>query len=461
MFQLRQYQSDIIASVRSHMAQGHKSILVVAPTGAGKTLLTAYMLGASSKKGLDSWFLVHRRELIAQSSSIFSQINIDHGIISPNHSPSLFKATQIASIQTVARRIRNLKHPKLCIWDEAHHVSAKSWDKIFKMLPNTFHVGLTATPIRLDGKGLKDWFPVMVKGPTVPWLIEHGYLSPYKMYAPSTIDVSRIHTKMGDYVKSELDAAVNKPSITGDAILHYRKFMDGKRAVVFCASVNHSENVVREFNARGIPALHVDGETPTVQRDGAIELFRKGEVKILSNVDLFGEGFDIPAMEGAILLRPTQSLGLFLQQCGRALRPYPGKERATILDHAGNCLRHGLPDEIRDWSLEDRERTSRSKSDGPGVRVCPQCLGAQKPGRTECEYCGHTFEVKSRKIDEREGDLAEVTASNLKKQDRIEQGRAVSLQSLIELGKRRGYKNYYAWARFVFNARQKKKLRGY
>lgn len=457
-FELRAYQNNIIKRTRAHMSNGDRAILVVAPTGAGKTLLSAYMLGAASKKGLRSWFLNHRRELIKQSSDTFGEMDIDHGIISPDFPIELYKPVQIASIQTVARRIQNLHPPKLIIWDEAHHLSARSWDKIFKEMPDSFHVGLTATPIRLDGKGLKDWFPKMVQGPTVPELIEQGYLSPYKIYAPSKIDTSRLHTKMGDFVKSELEAVVDKPTITGNAIHHYIKYMDGKRAVVFCASIRHSQHVVADFNANKIPAAHVDGETPTAERDGAIKRFRKGELKILSNVDLFGEGFDIPSMEGAILLRPTQSLGLFLQQCGRALRPYPGKKEAIILDHAGNCLTHGLPDEIREWTLEDRERRGRGQSDGSGVRLCPKCFAAQLPGPPICKYCGFVFEVKPRKVDEVEGDLAEMKAGMIKKKARVEQGMTNSFHDLIALGKQRGYKNPYGWARFVFNARQAKKL---
>ncbi len=440
------------------MADGNRAILIVAPTGSGKTLLTARMLGAASKKGLDSWFLVHRRELINQSSTTFNEVGIPHGIISPGAYPRWCQPVQIASIQTVSRRINNMKLPKLIIWDEAHHLSARSWDKIYRKMPNSFHVGLTATPIRLDGKGLKPWFPMMVEGPNIQELTRDGFLSPCKIFAPSKIDTSGLHTRMGDYVKSELEMAVDKPRITGNAIEHYIKHMDGKRAVVFCASIRHSNHVVADFNANKIPAAHVDGETPTAERDAAIDRFRKGELKILSNVDLFGEGFDIPAMEGAILLRPTQSLGLYLQQCGRALRPYPGKKEAIILDHAGNCFEHGLPTEVREWTLNDQEIKGQGKSEGPSVKLCPKCFAAQLPGPPACIYCGFVFEIKPRKVDEVSGELSEVQEGQFRRENRQEQGRTESLNDLIILGKRRKYKNPYGWARFVFNARQAKKL---
>lgn len=175
---------------------------------------------------------------------------------------------------------------------------------------------------------------------------------------------------MGDFVRSELSTVVDKPLITGDAIAHYQRHAYGKRAVVFCVSVEHSKHVVSSFNAAGIAAVHVDGETPTEVRDDAIKHFARGNVKIISNVELFGEGFDCPSIEAAILLRPTKSLGLYLQQIGRALRPYPGKENAIILDHSGNCLRHGLPDEEREWSLRAataHEKGSRIVRFGKGL----------------------------------------------------------------------------------------------
>jgi superfamily II DNA or RNA helicase len=312
--------------------------------------------------------------------------------------------------------------------------------------------------MRLDGKGLKKWFPKMVQGPTVSRLIDMEYLSPFKIYAPVSINVSGLHTRMGDYVREEVEAAVNKPSITGNAIQHYIKYLLGKRAVVFCASIKHSKAVADAFNFNGISAAHIDGDTSSAQRDEWIGQFNRDKIKVISNVDLFGEGFNVPAMEGAILLRPTQSLGLYLQQCGRALRPYPGKKEAIILDHAGNCLRHGLPDEDREWTLEDRAKPPRKPKESSSVKLCPQCLAAQLPGRPQCKYCDHIFEIKSRKIEEREGELSEISSSQIKKDRKREQGRAQSLQDLIQVGKQRRYKNPYAWARYIFNARQAKRL---
>lgn len=453
--QLRSYQNEIIDRTRDLMRQGTKSVLIQSPTGSGKTLLTAHMLGTAAEKGMPSWFIVHRRELIKQSTIAFDGEKIPHGIISANFETKKTDLIQIASIQTLVRRYHKYRVPKLIVWDECHHIAATSWTKIFNTFPNSFHIGLTATPERLDGTGLSRWFRQMVKGPSVTWLIENGYLSPYKLYAPSNIDLTNVRTRMGDYLGAELVQVVDKPSITGDAIKHYKKLADGKRAVVFCASVAHSKHVVEQFRDAGIPAAHVDGETDNNERDEAIRRFRDGKIQVLSNVELFGEGFDLPAIEVAILLRPTQSLGLFLQQVGRSLRPFPGKGHAIILDHAGNSQRHGLPDDDREWSLDGRSKKSRGNAVST-VRICPMCFAANRRGYQMCSQCSHVFEIESREVEEREGELVEVNTVLIKRDRMREQSQAKTFDQLFALGKARGYKNPFFWAQHIMKVRQNK-----
>jgi len=459
MIQLRPYQIDITAATRALMLGGSRSILIQAPTGSGKTALTAHMLGTAASKGMPSFFIVHRRELVKQSISTFGQVGIPVGVVSAGFEPDVRKLVQICSIQTLANRFASLQKPKLIVWDECHHVAAGSWMKVRAAFPNAYHVGLTATPQRLDGKGLGDHFQKMVEGPSVASLIEQGFLSPYRLFAPGGISTVGVHTKMGDFAKNEIAAAADKPTITGDAIKHYMKHAAGKRAVVFCVSIDHSKHVVAQFQAAGIPAEHVDGETDHDQRDAAIERFKAGKTLVLSNVELFGEGFDLPAIEAAILLRPTQSLGLYLQQVGRALRPAPGKAQAIILDHAGNCERHGLPDEERVWSLDGRAIKGRDKdSAGPPVKVCPKCFAAQFSGRPSCQVCGFVFDVVGRQIEHADGDLVEVDAAELSRRRFKENGRAQTKEDLIAIGRARKYKNPYAWAHHIMQARQRKKL---
>lgn len=440
------------------MLSGTRSIIIQSPVGSGKTLLTGFMLKAASEKGMASWFTVHRRELIKQSIDAFNEVGVPHGVIASGFPENPNALIQIGSIQTLARRFKNLPMPKLIVWDEAHHTAALSWAKIHNSLSDAFHIGLTATPERLDGKGLRCFFSELVSGPSVTWLIENGFLAPYKLFAPPGIDTGGIKKRMGDFAIDELERAADKSSITGNAVDHYIKLSAGKRAIVFCVSIEHSKHVVSEFLGRGIAAEHVDGETEKNERDARVSRFRDGKTLILSNVELFGEGFDLPEIETAILLRPTHSLCLFLQQTGRALRPAKGKTQAIILDHAGNTARHGLPDEHHSWSLDGREGRTQGNGKTKSVKICPSCYAAQWPGRTHCAFCGFEFEIKSRKVAQEAGDLVEVNLARVRFQRRREQRQCGDLESLIALGRQRGYKRPELWARYVVRARNAKRV---
>jgi len=444
------------------MSRGHRSILICSPTGSGKTALTAHMLKAAASKSLSSWFLVHRRELLYQSSRAFDSIDLDHGIVCSGIPFAPNKTVQICSVQSLARRASKLTPPKLIIYDECHHIGAASWERIFKSNPQAYHIGLTASPVRADGKGLSDYFSQMINGPSVSDLIKQGFLSDYKAYAPSTVDTSGLHTSMGDYIRSELTDLMNKPKITGNAIDEYINRAVGKRNIVFCASIEHSTKVAEEFNNLGIKARHVDGKTPHTEREESLRLFQSGEIKVLCNVDLFGEGLDVPAVECVTLLRPTQSLGLHIQQIGRAMRPFPGKTHAVIIDHVGNIQRHGLPDEDREWDLNGVATRKESK-DSISVKTCLVCFAAQRPGPAACIYCGGEFKVTPRTVKEIEGELKEIDKQAIitaRKSKRQEQGRAQTFDELVAIGRARGYKNAYAWAKYTFNGRQRRKLYG-
>lgn len=455
-FRLRGYQDEIIAEVRAHIARGTTRILIQSPTGSGKTALTAFMLGSASQKGHRCWFTVHRRELIKQSASTFGMVGIRHGVVAAGFAQDPRPLVQIAGIQTLARRFHRLAPPKIIVWDEAHHVAAASWSVVHNSFPRSIHIGLTATPERLDGRGLGNWFDVMVRGPNVAELIEAGYLSPYRLFAPPPPQaLESVHTRAGDFLSKEASAVMRGRTVIGDALGHYRKHAGGKRAVVFCCDIEHSRAVVTAFNAAGIPAAHVDGETPAEERDGAILGFQAGHLKILSNVELFGEGFDLPAIECAILLRPTYSTALYLQQVGRALRICEGKTQAVILDHAGNSYRHGLPDEERDWTLADRERQTKGKAEGPAVQVCPQCLSAIRRDAETCNYCGFPLPRRERAaVTEVAGELAEVDVIAMRRAAKREQAAAATLEELTELARKRKYRNPDGWARHIIKARQ-------
>lgn len=454
---LRPYQEDLIQKIRDHMIAGKKRVLLQAPTGCGKTVIASEMIRSASEKGHRCGFMLHRRELINQTMNTFEAFEIPFGVTSAGYPGNPARQVQICSVQSFSRRMKNLHtHPTLFVWDEAHHCPAGSWSRIFKAYPDAFHVLLTATPERLDGHGLSEYADALVPGPQTKWLIENGYLSDYKAYAPNSVSMADVRTQMGDFNSKQAADLIDKPHITGSAVKEYLKVCQGKRAVVFAINIEHSLHIVSEFQAAGITAKHVDGTTPTNERDQAIRDFKQGRTLILSNVGLFGEGFDVPAIESLIMLRPTQSLAMYLQMVGRALRTSPGKDFAHIIDHVGNIERHGLPCQEREWTLEGREKRKRPKDGGAPVKICPTCYGAQPSGQLVCQYCKEKFPIKEREITEVDGELIELDKERIKREKRKEVGSARTYESLVALGYKRGYKSPEAWARHLLNARKGK-----
>lgn len=455
MIQLRPYQQAAIDEARGAYKAGHRAVLFQLPTGGGKTVTASTVVHGAAQRGNGTWWLTHRRELAEQASQTFHGLGIPHGTIQAGYISDRHALVQVASIQTIARRLGQLREPDLIVFDEAHHIGAKTWEMLFHAYPKARILGLTATPWRLDGQGLGRWFSHMVSGPTVAELIDAGSLSPYRLFAPAIPDLSDVQTAAGDYQRGALAKAMDKPQIVGDAIGHYRRLCAGQRAVVFAAGVENSRHIVAQFAGAGIPAEHVDGSMTNEARDGAVERFRRGETLILSNSDLFGEGFDVPTIEAAILLRPTKSLGLYLQQVGRALRPAEGKAEAIILDHAGNSLRHGLPDDEREWSLDDREKRRRSEGSDVPVRQCTECFFVYRPAPS-CPQCGHVPAVKARELEVVEGSLEEVSRAEqaAKRQRWLEERECKSLDDWQALAARRGYKSGWAYVRW--QARQRR-----
>lgn len=455
---LRPYQTALIDATREAL-RAHQSVLMQLPTGGGKTAIATQMMATVAAKQKRGAFIVHRAELVDQTVRTFSEFAVPHGIISAGYTPSVMLPIQICSIDTLRARLaagRWMPKFDFLMWDEAHHVAAAGWSRIMAHYSTAKHVGLTATPERLDGKGLRANFSAMVQGPTTADLISDGYLCQYRAFAPSTPDLGGVHTKMGDFVRGENEAAMDRPSITGDAVSHYLKHARDKRALAFCVSVAHSQHVVSQFKAAGVVAWHLDGKTDRGERRQAVAAFRRGEIKVLSNVDLFGEGFDVPSADASIMLRPTKSLALYLQQCGRVLRPAEGKRHAMLLDHAGNIQRHGLPDDDREWSLDGREARKKSGDSAPPVRQCPKCYHCHRPAPV-CPACGWSYEAKARQVDEVDGVLEEIDLEAQRRERKIEQARADTIEGLIELGRKRGYKSPEKWAAHLWTARLAKR----
>lgn len=428
---LRDYQEALISNTRAALRRT-KKVLLQAPTGAGKTALGTHMTGTSAQRGFRTWFVVHRQELIEQTSKTFARFGVSHSFIAAGRPYDPAALVHICSIDTLKRRLSSIESkPHFVIWDECHHIAAAGWTAVFEALAGSYHVGLSATPIRTDGSGLDSHFDEMVLGPAVSWLIENGHLSKYRAFAPAAPDLSGVKKAMGDYATGQLADVMDKPKLTGDIVQHWQRHCAGMRTCGFAVNVKHSQSIVQAFIDAGIPAAHLDGETPAVERADIIRRYADGEILVLWNVGLFGEGFDLSAIAGrdvtidaVILARPTQSLALHLQQVGRALRPAPGKV-AIILDHAGNSFRHGLPDDERTWKLQGTEKKLRGDDDAlPPPITCKCCFGQiRRPAPPACPICGEAIVAESAplpqqsKAELREIDRAAREAARLAKEE--------------------------------------------
>lgn len=461
MIALRCYQEECIAGLRAAFREGHHSPLLVSPTGSGKTVMFSYLTARLLEAGQRVVILVHRDELIDQVSRTLSQFQVDHGLINAGGRYDRRQRAHVASVFTLARRLDRVAVPDYVICDEAHHATgASTWGKVIAHWrdrnPRLRVIGVTATPERLSGEGLGETFDTMVLGPTTRELIDLGALADYKLFAPrQAVDLSGVHMRGGDYAKGELAAVMDKPAIVGSAVGEYRAKMDGLPAVAFCVSVEHAEHVAEQFRSNGYRAVSIDGKMDRALRREIVRDFGRGAISVLTSCDLISEGFDVPGIVGAILLRPTWSLALYLQQVGRALRTAPGKSHAVILDHVGNHLRHGLPDDPREWSLLGREsRKKKADEENAAVRQCPKCYAVSPGAAAKCRACGHEFPRKVRAIEEVAGTLSEVEVAKVRREAAKAQAAAKTLEDLIALGTARGFKNPAGWARHVFEARQ-------
>lgn len=439
---LRQYQIDLIQDVKKAYRDGKRAPCIVLPCGGGKSVIVADIAKRTTDKGNRVLFLVHRKELCDQIRDTFTRWGVNMELCS------------IGMVQTFTRHIDRLEPPTLIITDENHHSLAASYKRIYEAFPNAYRIGVTATPVRLDGSGLADVNDTLIIGVTVKWLIDHQYLSPYDYYSPSVADMSKVRTVRGEYdAKSAADTLMSR-TIYGDVISHYKKLADGQKAICYCATVKHSKEMAAAFSAAGIPAAHIDGETPKDERDTTVAQFREGLIQVLCNVDLISEGFDVPDCSCAILLRPTKSLTLYIQQSMRCMRYKPNK-RAVIIDHVGNYSRHGLPDQDREWTLKGNQKQKMSV-DGVSLQSCPKCYRTfpKKDGNGKpiliCPYCKELLATalgmkrgKRRKPDEQRQAVLQKIEGFVLNYD--SPNACTSFNELLAYAKRKGYKPGWAY----------------
>jgi superfamily II DNA or RNA helicase len=385
--ELREYQQTLVQSIREKLLQGKRRICVVLGCGGGKSICQGYIAKNATERGNRVLFLVHRKELCGQIRETFEKVGVD------------FSLCKIGMVQTVVNNLENEPEPDIIITDESHHVTSKSYMDIHNKFNKAIMLGFTATPIRLDGKGLKV-YEDMVEGVTVPWLIENKYLADYVMYGKPLADASNIKTVCGDYKQDAVAELMEDKVIYGKTVENYKLLADGKKAIVYCASIDSSCNTAEEFNRSGIIAVHLDAKSKQKDRADALQKFRDGEIKVLCNVDLFSEGLDVPDCECVIMLRPTKSLTLYIQQSMRCMR-YKEDKRAVIIDHVKNAYNHGLPDDLRKWDLSGNKREKRESFMAEmKIKGCPECFSVGYCGAKFCRQCGHKFIADDRSNDD-------------------------------------------------------------
>jgi DNA repair protein RadD len=401
MIQLREYQLQGVEDIRNEIRKGHKRILVVAPTGSGKTLLAAEIIKKAYENYNASLFFAHRRELITQASSKLAWAGIDHGIMLSGIGYARDKHVYVSSVQTFSSWVVRHKHidppeAKVVIIDECHRVMSGQYQKIIAMYPDSIFIGVTATPIRSDGVGLGNFFQAMVQLPQIPWLIENKFLVPVKYVAPADKDlidlIKGVRTKGHDFDPTEMEKVIDRPQYVGDVVENWLRIAQDRTTLMFALSVAHSVHIRDTFRSVGVLAEHVDDSTPKNERERVFKDLSEGKIPLVTNVGIATEGTDIPRVSCVSLVRPTKSLGPYLQMAGRGTRPFEGKENLLVMDHVGNLDRHGRIDREFPWSLDSKKKIiDRIKEAVPREKkdlICPNCdiLIREKPPCPECGW---------------------------------------------------------------------------
>lgn len=430
---LRDYQVELITNIKQSILKGNRSIIVQSPPRSGKTIVMAHIAKGATDKGNKVLFFSHRKEINEQVYKTFKNNEVNMDLVT------------IDGVQTLVKKLDDLEEPEIILIDEAHHSKANSYIKIINHFPNALKLLFTGTPIRLNGDGFDDIADDLILGKTVKWLQEHGNIAPFKYYAPSMIDTSKLKKRGGEFTKDSIDETM-KTVIWGDVIKHYEKLAKGKQAIVYAHSVEASENVSKAFNEAGYNSIAVSGKTPREARETAMQAFRNGDLKIMVNCELFTEGIDLPNVDVCIMLRPTQSLSLYLQFAMRPLNPRKDKT-AIIIDHVANVERFGLPNMDRDWTLSGVEtKKQKAKIGEPTTRTCDLCFATYWSAERMCPLCGHENEITERELEEiKEARLEEIREEKQAKlTEKVRKYRkpsdCLNMEELTEYRKQRGYK---------------------
>lgn len=367
--------------------------------GGGKSIIQAEISRSATAKHNQVLFLVHRKELCEQITNTFTAQGVNMELCS------------VSMVQTVSRHIDKIPAPQLIITDEAHHSTANTYKKIYNAFPDALRLGFTATPCRLNAGGLGEVYDDLITSVSTRWLIDNYYLSPYKYYSVKLADTSNLHIKAGDYKADEVAELMQNSEIYGETVKQWERLAKNKKTIAYCASVEAAEETAEQFRQAGYTAASLSGSTPKELRTQIMQDFRDSRIMILTNCELFGEGLDVPDCECTVLLRPTQSLTLYIQQSMRSMRYMPDKT-AIIIDHVGNCYLHGLPDDEREWTLEPKAKQANTVK----IRECPMCFAVYPPTMQKCPYCGY---AAVKEIQRREKEVVEIDLVEVKRKENL------------------------------------------
>lgn len=460
----RPYQVDGIAAARAILAEGVRRVLLVLATGGGKTIIAALVALGAVEKRKRVLFVGPRREIIAQAFWKLVEAGIPEascgvvmadGVIPHVHTREPYNArrpnaqVQVASIQTLANR--RLPPADVVFVDEAHHATSETWSKVLKHYTDSgaVVVGLTATPCRADGAGLGKWFDRLHVIAGFADLAAQGFLvTPRVFTTPRAPDLSKVKVnRAGEYDQTQVAQVMRDRALVGDVVAHWQRHAEGRTTAVFAANVEHSRELCEAFRAAGITAGHIDGAMETDARDAVLSDLRAGRITVVCNFGVLTEGWDEPRVKCVVLARPTKSLSLFLQMCGRGLRPWQGLS-ALLLDHAGAVHEHGFPSDAREWSLDGKVR----RKAGVAVRTCPQCYAALPAGTAVCSECGHVFEIEERSGPAHvEGELVEADAAAARAPKVSMDERIAAYTAILAEGVARGRKA--GWCRHRYRER--------
>lgn len=457
-FKLRPYQSETIANILDSMRQGNKHIIVQQPPRTGKTVIMAEIARKTTSKGNRVMFIIHRKEVLAQAKTTFRKQDVNMNLAT------------MGMVQTLTRRVNKLTEPQLILIDEAHHALSQSYRRIIDAFPNAYILYFTATPIRTGHDQLDQIADDIIVGKSIKWLTDQGYLAPFRYFSMPDIDTVKLKkSSTGDYTNESMDEAIDK-AVYGDVIEQYNEHAKGMQAVCYSYSISSAKLIADHFNKAGISAVEVDGMTPAEERDELVQQFRDQKIKILVNVNLFTEGVDLPNVDCVIMVRPTQSLALYLQFAMRCLNPRKGKE-AVIIDHVENWKRFGTPSADRDWTQAIVTSKKRKKADPtPPTVQCNQCMMVWELKDLIngcCPECGFKITKDRKPVEVVKTDLVEIDQETenaryeadhrvgMAKQiigNRLMQavadktvGQLSSIEELKAYGKLHGFKPGWAW----------------